>query len=315
MLGAGAWPLPGCAQAAEMPVIGFLNIGSAHAFGSFLAAFHQGLNFAGYVENRNIAISYRWADGDFKLLREQAVDLVRSHVALIVATGGMVVARAARDATNSIPIIFIGGGYPVEEGLVASLNRPGGNATGINLLATELIPKRLELLRDLVPKTSKYGALLNPMTPASAFEKADLENTSRKLGWPISILSASTESELEQSFAVAAMQVEALVVSNDGFFTSRRRKIIELAAKYKLPVIYGNREYVLDGGLISYGPRISDAYRRIGDYVGRVLKGAKPSDLPVQQPTTFDLALNLKTARALGLDVNQVLITATEVIE
>jgi ABC-type uncharacterized transport system substrate-binding protein len=315
--GVTAWPLVGRTQPPNVPDIGFLNIASATAFAPFLASFHKGLNTTGYVEGRNVAIEYRWADGDFNLLREQAADLVRRQVRLIVATGGMVVARAAKNATDTIPILFIGGGYPVEEGLVASLNRPGGNVTGVNLYASELIPKRLELLHELVPSSAKFAALLNPKTPSARFERADLERAKRETGLPLLMLEASTEAEIRKAFDSAVAEgVGALIISNDGFFTSRRRQIIELAANHRLPAVYGTREYVVSGGLMSYGPNITDAYRQIGDYVGRVLKGAKPGELPVQQPTKFDLALNLKTAKALGIETPYpLLITASEVIE
>jgi ABC-type uncharacterized transport system substrate-binding protein len=314
---AAAWPLAARAQQPAMPVIGFLNIGSSGAFSAFLAAFHRGLNSTGYIEGRNVAIEYRWADGDFVLLREQANDLVRRSVTLIVATGGLVVARAAKDATNTIPLIFIGGGYPIEEGLVTSFNRPGGNATGVNLLASELISKRLELLHDLVPHAARYAAILNPKTPSAKYERPDLERVRQQVGLPLSILDASTESDLEKVFEVAAKEgVGALVVSTDGFFTSRRTKIIQLAAHHRLPAIYGTREFVVAGGLMSYGPDIGDAYRKVGEYVGRVLKGAKPADMPVQQPTRFDLAINLRAAKALGIEVPTMLLAqAAEVIE
>jgi putative tryptophan/tyrosine transport system substrate-binding protein len=314
---AAAWPLTAWAQQPIMPVIGFLNIGSSRAFSAFLAAFHQGLNSTGYIEGRNVAIEYRWADGDFVLLREQANDLVRRSVTLIVATGGLVVARAAKDATNTIPLIFIGGGYPIEEGLVTSFNRPGGNATGVNLLASELISKRLELLHDLVPQAARYAAILNPKTPSAKYERPDLERVRQQVGLPLSILDASTESDLEKVFEVAAKEgVGALIVSTDGFFTSRRTKIIQLAAHHRLPAIYGTREFVVAGGLMSYGPDIGDAYRKVGEYVGRVLKGAKPADMPVQQPTRFDLAINLRAAKALGIEVPTMLLAqAAEVIE
>jgi putative ABC transport system substrate-binding protein len=315
--GAAAWPLTARAQQPALPVIGFLNIGSSGAFSAFLAAFHQGLNSTGYIEGRNVAIEYRWADGDFVLLREQANDLVRRSVTLIVATGGLVVARAAKDATNTIPLIFIGGGYPIEEGLVTSFNRPGGNATGVNLLASELISKRLELLHDLVPQAARYAAILNPKTPSAKYERPDLERVRQQVGLPLSILDASTESDLEKVFEVAAKEgVGALIVSTDGFFTSRRTKIIQLAAHHRLPAIYGTREFVVAGGLMSYGPDIGDAYRKVGEYVGRVLKGAKPADMPVQQPTRFDLAINLRAAKALGIEVPTMLLAqAAEVIE
>jgi putative ABC transport system substrate-binding protein len=305
------------AQTQPLPVIGFLNIGSSSAFSAFLASFHRGLNSTGFAEGRNIQVEYRWADGNFKLLREQAVELVRRPVTLLVATGGLVVARAAKDATDRIPILFIGGGFPVDEGLVASLNRPGGNATGVNLYASALIPKRLELLHEMVPSTTKFGAILNPKTPSAHYEKSDLEKARHAFKSPLVVLEASTEDEIRSAFSSAAADgVGALVVSNDGFFTSRRALIIQLAANYRLPVIYGTREYVAAGGLISYGPSIIDAYRQIGEYTGRVLKGAKPSEMPVQQPTKFDLLINLKTAKSLGLDVPYPLLaSASEVIE
>ncbi len=311
------WATAAHTQPPKPPVIGFLNIGSSRAFSAFLAAFQQGLNAAGYADGRNVVIDYRWADGNFDLLREQATDLVRRQVTLIVATGGLVVARAAKDATKTIPLLFIGGGYPVEEGLVASVNRPGGNATGVSLYASELIPKRLELLHELVPQASRYAALLNPKTPAARYEAPDLKKAGQSKGVPLTILEASTEAQLDEAFEAASKGgVDALLVSNDGFFTSRRAQIIALAARHKLPVAYGTREYVAAGGLMSYGPNIRDAYRQIGEYTGRVLKGGNPAEMPVQYPTKFDLVLNLKTAKTLGLEVpTPLLITATETIE
>ena len=313
--GATAWPLAARAQQPATPVIGFLRNTPSAPFVHIVTAFRRGLNEVGFVEGQNVAIEQRWADGDFALLREQANDLVRRNVTLIVATGGLVVARVAKDATNTIPLIFIGGGYPVEEGLVTSVNRPGGNASGVNLLASELLPKRLELLVDL--QTSRYAAILNPKTPSAKYERPDLERARQQMGLPLLILEASTESDLKKVFEVAAKEgIEALVVSNDGFFTSRRTQIIQLAAQHKLPAIYGTREFAVAGGLMSYGPNIGDAYRQVGEYVGRVLMGAKPADMPVQQPTRFDLAINLKTARALGLTVPPTLLAlADEVIE
>jgi putative tryptophan/tyrosine transport system substrate-binding protein len=315
--GVSAWSLAARAQSPAMPVIGFLNVASPGAFSTFLAAFHQGLNSGGYVEGRNVSIEYRWADGDFNLLREQAADLARRQVALIVATGGLVSARAAKDATDTIPVLFIGGADPVGEGLVTSLNRPGGNATGVNLYASELSAKRLELLRELVPKADKFAVLLNPKTRAAPLERPDLEKAAQTVGLQLLVLEASTENELKTAFdSAAATGVGAIIVSNDGFFTSRRAQIVELAASHRLPVVYGSREYAVAGGLMSYGPNIRDAYRQIGDYTGRVLKGVKPGDLPVRQPTKFDLILNLKTAKSLGLEVPYpLLITANEVIE
>jgi putative ABC transport system substrate-binding protein len=311
------WPFAASAQSPTVPAIGFLNIGSASTFAAFVAAFHKGLNAGGYIEGQNVAIEYRWGNGDFKLLREQAADLVQRKVALIVATGGLVSARAAKDATDTIPILYIGGADPVSEGLVTSINRPTGNVTGVNLYMSELIPKRLELLRELVPHTVKFAVLLNPKTPSAQFEKLEVERVAAQTGRQLFVLEASAKSELEQAFDLAAeMGAGALLVSPDGFFTSRRAEIVELAASRRLPVAYGTREFVVAGGLMSYGPSIPDAYRQIGDYASRLLKGAKPSDLPIQLPTKFDLVLNLKTAKALDIDIPYpLLIVANEVIE
>jgi putative tryptophan/tyrosine transport system substrate-binding protein len=313
IVGMVTWPFAGGAQSPNLPVVGFLNVGSAHVFATFLAAFHQGLNAGGYVEGQNVAIEYRWADGHFKLLREHAADLANRNVTLIVATGGLVSARAAKDATDTIPIVYIGGADPVAEGLVSSINRPRGNVTGVNLYVSELIPKRLELLREFVPQAEKFAVIINPRTPSATIERAAIGQTKFQLF----VLEASSESELKQAFdSAAAAGADALLVSPDGFFTNQRAQIVDLAAKHRLPVAYGTREFVVAGGLMSYGPNIADAYHKIGDYAARILKGAKPSDLPVQQPTRFDLVLNVKTARTLGLDVpDTLLITANEVIE
>jgi putative ABC transport system substrate-binding protein len=311
------WGVVAHAQSSKSPVIGFLNIGSSGTFSDFLAAFHQGLNSTGYADGRNVAIEYRWAGGNFDLLRSHAKELASRQVTLIVATGGLVVARATKDATQTIPMLFIGGGYPVEEGLVASVNRPGGNTTGINLYASELVPKRLELLSEMIPRATKYAALLNPRTPAARYERPDLEKAGRSKGVPLTIMEASTETQLDEAFQAAAKdKVDALLVTNDGFFNSRRDQIVGLAARYRLPVGYGAREYVAAGGLMSYGPNIAHAYRQIGEYTGRVLKGANPAEMPVQYPTQFDLVLNLKTAKELGLEVpTPLLITATKTFE
>jgi putative ABC transport system substrate-binding protein len=312
-----AWPFAVHSQSPSTPVIGFLNIGSADTFAPFVAAFHKGLNAGGYVEGLNVAIEYRWAEGNYQRLREQATDLVRRRVALIVATGGLVSARAAKDATETIPILNIFGFNPVGEGLVTSFNRPGGNVTGVSAYASELTPKRLELLRELVPRTVKFAALLNPKTPAAQIERPDLERAAQETGLQLLVLEASEESDLRKAFDSAAVAgAGALIMSPDGIFTSQRALIVELAASHRLPVVYGWREYAVAGGLMSYGPSIPDAYRQIGDYASRILKGAKPGDLPVQMPTRFDLVINLKTAKTLGIDVPYpLLITASELIE
>jgi putative tryptophan/tyrosine transport system substrate-binding protein len=311
------WPFAAISQSQTIPVIGFLNIGSSHAFAPFVTAFHKGLNGGGYVEGQNVGIEFRWANGDFNLLRRQAVDLVHRKVALIVATGGLVSARAAKDATDTIPILYIGGADPVGEGLVTSINRPTGNVTGVNLYVSELIPKRLELLRELVPRTVKFAVVLNPKTPSAQFERSELKRVVEQTRLQLLIFEASSKDELKQAFDSATVAgAGALLISPDGFFTSQRADIVDLAANHRLPTIYGTREFVLAGGLMSYGPSIPDAYRQIGDYASRILKGAKPSDLPIQLPTMFDLVLNLKTAKALGIDVPYpLLIVANEVLE
>jgi putative ABC transport system substrate-binding protein len=305
------------AQPQNIPVIGFLNIASANAFASFVAAFHKGLNAAGYVEGRNVAIEYRWAEGNYQRLREQARDLVTRQVALIVATGGLAAARAAKDLTDTIPILNIFGADPVGEGLIASFNRPGGNVTGISAYASELIPKRLELLRELVPKADRFAVLLNPKVPSARFERQDIERVIAETGTPLLVLEASSQDDLRKAFDYVAKEgVGALVVSPDGFFTSQRALIVELAAGLRLPVIYGWREYTVAGGLLSYGPSITDAYRQIGDYTARILKGAKPSELPVQLPTKYEMVVNLKTANSLGLTLPRIIYArANELIE
>src|SRR5215510_8908023 len=315
-----AWPLVAHTQSTtktERPEIGFLNIGSERSFESFVAAFKAGLSQGGYTDGKNVSIEYRWAEGNYDRLREGAADLARRRVALIAATGGLAAARAAKDASDTIPILNIFGVNPVGEGLVTSFNRPGGNITGVSAYASELIPKRLELLRELVPKTEKFALVLNPKVPSARFERPDVERSARAAGLQLSIVEASTEDELKMAFeAAAALGAGALIVSPDGFFTSKRALIVQLAAIHKLPVVYSWREYVQAGGLMSYGPNITDAYRKLGEYASRILKGAKPAELPVQQPTKFDLVVNLKAAKALGIEVPYpLLITASEVIE
>jgi ABC-type uncharacterized transport system substrate-binding protein len=312
-----AWPLSARPQAASMPVIGFLNVGAPRAFAAFLAAFHKGLNGAGYVEGRNVAIEYRWAEGNHDWLREHAADLVRREVAVIVATGGAVSAQAAKRITQRIPIVFIVGTDPVGERLVSSISRPGGNATGISLASAELMKKRMEMLHELVPHAHKIAVLIDPQTTSAQSERLDTQRMAQATKLEIVMLEAGDESQLETAFASAVKAgAGALLITPGAFYTSKRAQIIKLAASYKLPTGYPWREYPADGGLMSYGPNVPDAYRRIGDYAGRILKGTKPEDLPVQLPTTFDLVLNLKIAKALGIEVPYpLLITANEVIE
>ena len=314
---AATWPLAARAQQTAMPVIGFLNIASPRAFASFVAAFRRGLNAGGYVEGRNVTIEYRWAEGDYDRLREQAADLVKRQVTLIVATGGTTAALVAKNATGTIPILFISGANPVDEGLVTSFGRPDGNATGVSVYTSELVGKRLQLLRELLPGAAMIAVLGNPTGVVYKLETKDLEQAADAAGLHLLILEVTAESGFEAAFALAHQQrAEGLFVSADAFFTSKRNQIIELAARHRLPAAYPWREYALAGGLMSYGSSIPDAYRLIGEYAGRILNGANPSDLPVQQPTTFDLVLNLKTANALGLEIPvKLLALADEVIE
>jgi putative tryptophan/tyrosine transport system substrate-binding protein len=314
---AAAWPLSARAQQPAMPVVGFLNIASPRAFAGFVAAFHRGLNAGGYVEGRNVAIEYRWAEGDFDRLREQAADLVRRHVAVLVATGGTTTALLAKNATATIPVLFISGANPVDEGLATSFSRPEGNATGVSVYTSELVGKRLQLLRELLPRGAMVALLGNPTGVVHKRETKDLEQAADAAGLQLLILEVTAESGFEAAFAsVLQQRAGGLFVSADAFFTSKRDQIIEFAARHRLPAAYPWREYALAGGLMSYGASIPDAYRLIGDYAARILKGANPGDLPVQQPTTFDLVLNVKTAKALGLQIPATLLArADEVIE
>jgi putative ABC transport system substrate-binding protein len=315
--GALAWSPGVRAQVPAVPVIGFLNSGSAQAFERHLEAFRQGLKEAGYVEGRNVEIAYRWADGQVARLPELAADLVRRRVSLIVATGGSLTAHPAKNATATIPILFIAGPDPVGDGLVQSLNRPGGNATGMAMMTSHLMPKRVEFLLDLVPNAAKIALLLNSGgVGADAVEK-DVETAIHAFGRQMILLKVSTNSDLEAAFVSAARQrADALLVSPNSLFTNWRAQIVALAARHALPASYAWREFPDAGGLISYGPSVVLAYHQIGQYAGRILKGDKPADLPVQQPVKFDLVINLRTARALGLNVpTNLLVFSTEVIE
>jgi ABC-type uncharacterized transport system substrate-binding protein len=309
---AAGWTVPARAQQA-MPVIGFLHLRRSDDTPNLMAAFRQGLKEAGYVEGHNVAIEYRWAGNQQEQLPGLANELVRRQVAVIVAGGGNVAAFAAKAATATLPVVFTVGGDPVKLGLVASLNRPGGNLTGVSLLLGLLGAKRLELLRELVPLAAMIGVLINPTNPsAEAYREA-----ARALGSQIHILNASTEGEIEATFATLAhLRVGALLVSTDAFFIGRREKLVALAAHYGVPSIYEWRGFAMAGGLMSYGPSFEDAYHQSGIYSGRILKGEKPADLPVVQPTRFELVINLRSAKALGLDVPAALVArADEVIE
>jgi putative tryptophan/tyrosine transport system substrate-binding protein len=313
---AAAWAPEARAQQA-VPVIGFLNSGSAHAFQRQLDAFRQGLKEVGFVEGRNVAIDYRWADGQQVRLPGLAAALVDRRVSLIAATGGSMSAHAATNATATIPILFIAGPDPVGDGLVQSLSRPGGNATGFAMMTSQLMPKRLELLLELVPKASTIALLLNATgVDANAVEK-DVEAAVHAYGRQMILLKVSTETNLEAAFVSAVKQrADVLLVSPSAVFMDRRAQIVALAARHALPANYAWREFPVAGGLISYGPSVALAYHQIGQYAARILKGEKPADLPVQQPTKFELVLNLKTVKALGLTVpRQVLAGVNEFIE
>jgi ABC-type uncharacterized transport system substrate-binding protein len=285
--------------------------------GHLVAAFHQGLREAGFVEGKNIAVEYRWASGQYDRLPPLAGDLVKRQVAVIAAVGGDVSAVAAKQATSTIPIVFGMGGDPIKAGLVDSVGRPGGNATGYTLLTSELEPKRLGLLRDLLPDAGVIAVLLNPNFPPAAGQAKALEKAAQVTSQRLSIFNASNATELEAGLAsILQQRVSALLVAADPYLDTRRHQLIMFAAQNKLPAIYQFREFAVDGGLMSYGPSITDSYRQGGNYVGQILKGAKPSDLPVLQPTKFELVINLKTAKALGLAIPPGLISfADEVIE
>ena len=316
-LGAAACPLPASAQQPAMPVIGFLSGNNAERLPQFTAAFHEGLSAAGFVDGKNVAIEYRWADSHLERVPALALDLIRRRVDVIFASGGDVTTFVAKGATATIPIVFVTGSDPVAMGFVASLNRPGGNVTGVTFIAGELGPKRVELVRELLPKAVVVGLVLNPNIPNAELDAADMETAARGLGLKTHVLHAISDQEIEAAFAkFAELKIDALLVIPDPSFQSRRDQFVRLAARYAVPAIYYSREYVAAGGLVSYGASFTAAFRLAGNYVGRVVRGAKPADLPVEQPTKFELAINLKTAKALGLTVSPTLLSrADEVIE
>jgi putative tryptophan/tyrosine transport system substrate-binding protein len=314
---AAAWPVVARAQQPAMPVIGFLSARAAGEDAYLLTAFHQGLKEAGYVEGRNVAIEYRWAEGQYDRLPALAADLVRRKVTVIVATGALSAALAARAATTIIPTVFQVGNDPVQVGLVPSLNRPGGNLTGVTTLAAELMPKRLELLHEVVPGATVVAALLNPTNPNAETFSRDLQAAALTLGLRLHILHASTQRGFDTAFAtLVQLRAGGLVIASDSFFTSRSEQLAALALRNAVPAIYSYREFAAAGGLMSYGGGLTDAHRLAGVYTGRILKGEKPSDLPVQQSTKIELMVNLKTAKALGLTIPETLLAiADQVIE
>jgi len=313
--GATAYPQAVLAQQPALPVIGYLTAAERPRRAN--SPFREGLREAGYVEGQNVVIEVRSAEGHYERLAALAAELVSRQVAVIVASGGGASALAAKAATTKIPIVFLSGGDPVRAGLVASLSQPGGNITGVTTVFSALVPKRLGLLHELVPKAVAFGALVNPNYQEADLQVRELKEAAAAIGLQIQVLSAGTQGEIDGALATFARQrIDALLVANDPFFDSHRDQFAALTARYAIPAIYSGREYVAVGGLMSYGPSLADASRQVGVYTGRILKGTKPADLPVLQPTKFELVINTTTAKALGIAIPQsLLLRADEVIK
>jgi ABC-type uncharacterized transport system substrate-binding protein len=311
-----AWPLTARAQQPAMPVVGFLSTRTAADSASVVAAFHNGMKEVGFVDGQTVRVEYHWAGSQYDRLRELALDMVRARVSVITAIGPPA-AVAAKAATATVPIVFTVGSDPVKTGLVANLGRPGGNATGVNIFSAELGAKRLGLLHDLMPAASIVALLVNPRFPNVGSYISEVETAARAIGWQIRVVNASNEGEIDAAFAtILQLHAEAVFVAADPFFTGRRDQIVQLAARHAIPAVYEVREFPAAGGLMSYGTSLTDAYRLAGIYVGRILKGEKPADLPIIQPTKFELVINLNTAKALGLTFPPGLLAiADEVIE
>jgi putative tryptophan/tyrosine transport system substrate-binding protein len=310
-----ASPVVAPAQQPGMPVVGFLNAGSPEGYAVYVAGFIQGLNESGYVEGRNVTVDYQWARGQYDRLQVMAADLVRRKVAVIAAnTAATPVAKAA---TKEIPIVFVSTGDPVRAGIVTSFNRPGGNVTGVGLLGSELETKRLALLDQFIPGTAPFSVLVNPANPAADLQLRELQNAAAVIKRQINVVRASTAADIQSNFTIAAQQgAGGLLVVQDPFYNSQREQLVALADHHRLPVMYPLREFTELGGLVSYGHDLVDGYREMGAYAGRILKGEKPADLPVVQPTKFEFVINLKTIKALGLTVSpQLLATADALIE
>jgi ABC-type uncharacterized transport system substrate-binding protein len=300
---AAAWPLAARAELSAKPVIGFLSGRSSDDSGYLVAAFHQGLAEDGFVEGNNVAVEYRWASGNYGRLPELAAELVKQRVDVLVGVGGDASAHAAKAATSTIPVVFDMGGDPVTEGMVASLNRPGGNVTGMTVLTSQLLSKRLGLLHELVPKSVIVGVLINPNAPSFARQLQELEEAAAKIGVRLVIFKASNDTELDAAFAAIAQQsLGGLLEGSDPYFDTQRGRIIAFALNNRLPAIYQFREYARAGGLLSYGVDLAEAYRQCGVYAAKILKGAKPADLPVQQVVKLELVINLKAAKAIGFE-------------